>query len=104
MSDQEEFTYPVKPQAIKSKEKFEAMADEMLGAWKEYKKLDARMKLLDASTKQYMIDNKMDTHKCEKGSIAIVPQTRRMLDRELIDDIEQYKVDVNMFIAYKSAK
>jgi hypothetical protein len=80
------------------------MADEMLGAWKEYKKLDARMKLLDASTKKYMVDNKMDVYKCDKGSLMIVEQNRRMLDRALIDDIEKYKIDAKVHICYKSAK
>lgn len=75
--------YETKPQNIKNKEQFEKMAGEMLSAWKEYKKLDARMKLLDASTKKYMIDNDMDKYRCDRGIITIVDQNRKVLDREI---------------------
>ena len=96
--------HETKPQEIKSKEQFEKMANEMLSQWKEYKKLDARMKLLDASTKKYMVDKGMKMYECDKGDIMIVKQKRRQLDRALIDDIEQYKVDTECMIAYKSPK
>jgi hypothetical protein len=98
-----ETEYETKPQAIKNKETFEKMASEMLSNWKEYKKLDARMKLLDSSTKKYMVDNKMKVYENQYGSLMIVEQNTRVLDRSLIDDIEQYKVDTVRKIMYKSA-
>jgi hypothetical protein len=91
-----------KPQDIKNKEQFEKMASEMLSHWTEYKKLDARMKLLDASTKKYMIDNKMKVYESKSGEIVIVEQLRRVLDRSLIEDIEQYKIDAKVKLSFKS--
>ena len=87
---------------INNKEQFEKMASEMLKNWKEYKKMDTRMKLLDASTKKYMIDNDMKIHECNEGALMIVEQNRRILDRTLIDDI--YKIDSKVNICFKSPK
>ncbi len=97
-----ETEYETKPQDIKSKEQFEKMASEMLSNWTEYKKLDARMKLLDASTKKYMVDNKIKIYENDHGSLMIVEQKVRVLDRALIDDIEKYKIDTKRKIMYKS--
>lgn len=97
-----ETEYETKPQDIKNKEQFEKMASEMLSHWTEYKKLDARMKLLDASTKKYMIDNKMKVYETKNGEIVIVEQLRRVLDRSLIDDIEQYRIDARVKLSFKS--
>ena len=101
---EEEIIYTVKPVGIKSEEKFKQMADEMLANWAEYKKLDTRMKLLDASTKQYMLDNHMDKYESSKGKINIIPQQRRMLNRALIEDIDQYMESRIINISFKSAK
>lgn len=90
-----------KPQSIKSKEQFEKMASEMLAGWKEYKKIENRMKLLDASTKKYMLDNDMDEYRCDGGKITIIEQSRKVLDRALIDDIEKYKVDTSVKMSFK---
>jgi len=89
---------------INNKEQFEKMASEMLTNWTQYKTLRARMELLDASTKKYMIDNNMDEYKCEKGKLTIVEQNRRVLDRSLIDDIEKYKLDSKIKMCFKSPK
>ncbi len=97
-----ETEYETKPQDIKSKEQFEKMASEMLSHWREYKKLDARMKLLDASTKKYMVDHDMNTYENEKGKITVIEQCRRVLDRSLIDDIELYKIDTRVKMSFKS--
>lgn len=94
----------VKPQIIKNQEKFEAMATEFLSKLTEYKKLEARMKLLDASCKKYMLDNDMKNFSCESGELTVVQSNRLMLDRSLIDDIEQYKVPMKITMMYESAK
>lgn len=99
-----ESEYEVKPQTIKSQENFERMAEEMLKGWDEYKSLRSRMELLDASVKKYMIDNNKVFHENAYGSVTIVRQTRRVLDRSLIEDIEKYKVAMDVNMAYKSTK
>ena len=102
MSDQQE--YEQKTISVKSVRQFEQMSEELLKNWTEYKKLDTRMKLLDASVKKYMTDNDKQTHENQYGALCVVTQNRRMLDRSLIDDIEQYKVDAEVKMMYKSAK
>jgi hypothetical protein len=60
------------------------------------------MRLVNPTAKKYMVDNNIDLYKCEKGKIAIVEQNRRVLDRGLIEDIEQYKVDAVVKMSFKS--
>jgi len=100
MSDEQE--YEQKTIKVKDSEQFETMSQELLKNWKEYKKLDARMKLLDASVKKYMVDNDMKIFETNYGALLIVPQNRRVLDRALIEDIERYKVDTTVKMMYKS--
>ena len=102
MSEEQE--YETKPLSVKSFQQFEQMSEELLKGWAEYKKLDTRMKLLDASVKKYLIDNCKIAHENKYGHLSIVTQNRRMLDRSLIDDIEQYKIDTEIKMMYKSAK
>lgn len=102
MSDEQE--YEQKTISVKSVRQFEQMSEELLKNWTSYKQLDARMKLLDASVKKYMVDNDKQTYENQYGALCIVSQNRRVLDRSLIDDIEQYKVDAEVKIMYKSAK
>ncbi len=94
----------IKTMNIKSFQQFEKMTDELLKGWSEYKKLDSRMKLLDESIKKYMIDNDRQFYENEYGALCIVSQNRRVLDRSLIEDIEQYKVDAVFKMMYKSSK
>jgi hypothetical protein len=95
--------FETKPQEINGKEQFEKMASELLKEWKDYKKLDSRMKLLDASTKKYMIDHDIKFYENENGTLNIVKQNQRVLDRALIQDIESYKVDTKRILMYKSS-
>jgi len=96
--------FEIKPISVKSLEQFEKMSEELLSQWTEYKKLDAKMKLLDSSVKNYMIKNGMNTYKNNHGNLSIITQTRNILDRNLIDNIEQYKVESEINIMFKSAK
>jgi hypothetical protein len=99
--DEEQYTQKTVP--VNNEKQFEQMSEELLKNWKEYKKLDTRMKLLDASVKKYMTDKKLYMHENKYGHLLIVTQNRRVLDRALIDDIEKYKVDAEFFMMYKSA-
>lgn len=102
MSDEEQ--YEQKTISVKNVKQFEQMSEELLKNWTEYKKLDARMKLLDSSVKKYMVKKDMQTYQNKYGALCVVSQNRRVLDRSLIDDIEQYKIDTEFKIMYKSAK
>lgn len=102
MSEEQE--YQVKTLNVKSVKQFEQMSEELLKNWTEYKKLDARIKVLDASVKKYMLENNMKTWENNHGALCVVSQNRRVLDRSLIDDIEMYKVNTEIKIMYKSAK
>ena len=95
--------YEAKPINLKE-EQFEKFAEELLKNWAEYKKLESRMKLLDASVKKYLIDNNKISYENKYGSLAVVIQNRRVLCRELIDDIEKYKVDSEIKLMYKTTK
>ena len=64
--------------------------------------MDNRMKLLDASVKKYMIKKGLKSCERAAGSVFLIEQSRRMLDRALIDDIEKYKVDAKITLMYKS--
>ena len=101
MNDEQE--YEQKTVSVKTFQQFEQMSEELLKNWTEYKKLDTRMKLLDASVKKYMTDNGKRTYENEYGALCIVSQNRRMLDRSLIEDIEKYKVDAVLNMMYKSS-
>lgn len=94
--------YEVKPQAIKNREKFEDMAMEYLGKLTEYKKMKARMDILDASLKKYMLDNNMEDYKNDNGKLTMIVQNRRVLDRSLIDEIGNYMVDSKVNLMFKS--
>lgn len=100
----EEIEYAQKTLKIKSEEQFQIMLKELLSNWKTYKVLDSRMKILDSSIKKYMNDNNLIVSENEYGSVVIINQNRRILDRSLIDDIEQYKVDSLVSMMYKSPK
>ena len=100
MSDEQE--YKQKTMIVKSFENFEEMSDELLKNWNDYKKLDSRMKLLDASVKKYMTENGKRFYENKYGSLSIVSQKRRVLDRSLIEDIEKYKIDTEAYIMHKS--
>lgn len=102
MSDEKE--YEQKTICVKSVQQFEQMSEELLKNWTEYKKLDARMKLLDASVEKYMIEKDMRTWENKYGALCVVSQNRRVLDRSLIMDIEAYKVDTEVKIMFKSAR
>lgn len=82
----EEFENTIKPISLKE-EQFEKFAEELLKNWAEYKRLDTRIKMIDASVKKYLLDNKKISYENKYGSLAIVVQQRRVLNRELIDDI-----------------
>ena len=102
MSDEQE--YEQKTIKVKNVKQFEQMSEELLKNWTEYKKLDTRMKLLDASVKKYMVENDKQVYENKYGSLCVVSQNRRVLDRSLIEDIEQYKIETEIKIMYKSAK
>jgi hypothetical protein len=104
MSESSEQEFTVKPMKINGEEQFEKFAEELLKGWAEYKKLDTRMKLLDASIKKFLVDNDKTTYENKYGSVVIVNQNRRVLDRSLIEDIEKYKVDTEVKFMYKSTK
>ena len=102
MNDNQE--YEQKTINVKSVQQFEEMSEELLKNWSEYKKLDSRMKLLDASVKKYMVEQNKQTYENRYGALCIVSQNRRALDRSLIEDIEKYKVDTEVKLMYKSPK
>ena len=101
MNDEQE--YEQKTIKVKNLSQFESMSLELLKNWTAYKQLDAKMKLLDASVKKYMVENDKQTHENMYGALYVVSQSRRVLDRTLIEDIEQYKVDTEIKMMYKSA-
>ncbi len=88
--------------AMVDKTQFERMADELLKNWTEYKKLKSRMELLDASCKKYMCETNMKTYENEHGALMLVHQSRRVLNRALIEDIEKYKSSVKFSMLYKN--
>ena len=95
--------YEQKTIQVKNVQQFEQMSAELLKNWTEYKKLDARMKTLDASVKKYMIATGLKTYTNEHGELNVVAQNRLMLDRSLIEDIEKNKVTAKVSILFKSA-
>lgn len=99
-----EETIEAKPMNVKNSEQFEQFAEELLKNWQDYKKLDTRMKLLDATVKKYLVDNGKVSYENVYGSVSLITQNRRVLDRSLINDIEQYKVDSEVKMMFKQPK
>ncbi len=84
----EEFELP-KPQKL-STERFEKEANELLNNLEEFKSFERRMKQLESNVKKYMIENEVETFKNEKGYLNISYSTIRLLNRALIEDIDNY--------------
>lgn len=104
MTESSEQEFSVKPIAIKGEEQFEKFAEELLKGWDEYKNLEKRMKLLDASVKKFLLDNDKTHYENKYGEVIIITQHRTVLDRSLIEDIEKYKVDTEVKIMFKTTK
>lgn len=85
MSEEHEI-YEAKPLNVKSEEQFNNMTEELLRNWGEYKKLNTRMKILDATVKKYTADNNIKAYSNKHGDLNMVTQSRRLLDRSLIND------------------
>ncbi len=98
----EEIEYEVKPMVITGTDQFNSMTEELLSNWSDFKRLEKRMKLLDASVKKYMLETGMEFHKCIYGSLNMVTQTRRVLDKSLVKDIESFKVNTKVKMLFKS--
>lgn len=87
---------------MKDEEHFEKCASELQSKWTEPQKLDARMKLLDATCKKYMLDHKMKLFENSQGTLSVIEQIHFMLGRSLIDEIDQYKVPTKIVRMHKS--
>ena len=95
-------SYPqVKAQNL-TKERFEAQANEYLEAMEQYKKTEKKMKQYEVNIKEYMVQNDVREYKNEVGSFTIVTKKVSMLNRALIEDIEQYYTETKRITMYKS--
>ena len=99
MSDNIEFE--IKPSEI-DETKFKTQCDFYLNKLEEFKKTEKKMKQYEANIKQYMINNGVREYSNETGSFTIVSKKVSVLDRSLIEDIEQYYVEMKRKIMYKS--
>lgn len=100
MSD-DQIEYQVKTQSI-TESKFKSQANEYLAKMEEFKKLEKKMKQWEVNIKQYMVDNDIREFKSDIGTITIVERKVSVLNRALIDDIEQYYQETRRKIMYKS--
>lgn len=87
-----------------NQEKFEKNANELLKNWNDYNILKRKIELLDKKCKDYMIENKIDSHENEYGKLVLMEQYRNVLDRSLIEDIEKYYNRVKCQLLYKVLK
>lgn len=99
---EEQIEYQVKAQANLTESKFKAQADEYLSKMEEFKKIEKKMKQFEANIKQYMIDNEVREYKNKIGSFTIVERKVSLLNRALIEDIEQYYTETKRKTMYKS--
>ena len=60
------------------------------------------MKQYEANIKDYMISNKIKEYSNEAGSFTIISKKVSVLDRSLIEDIDQYYTEKKSKIMYKS--
>lgn len=100
----EEIQHEVKPLKVKDKEQMEKYADELLGKWKEYSLLKKRMDTLNSTISTYMKTNNVDVIQVGNGKLFMQKQTRNVLDRSLIDEIEKYYKETEFIMIYKSPK
>ncbi len=100
MSEEQE--YQVKAQANLTESKFRIQADEYLQKMEEFKKLEKKMKQYEANIKDYMITNNLREYRNEIGSFTIVTKKMNVLNKALIEDIEQYYSETRRTIMYKS--
>jgi len=91
----------VKAQTI-TEIKFNQQATEYLSKMESFKKLEKKMKQYESNIKNYMIDNNIKDFTNEVGSFTIVKKKVSMLNRTLIEDIEQYYEETQRKIMYKS--
>lgn len=87
---------------IKTAEKFDELANELLSNWLEYSMMKRRMEELNLKIKNYMDDNNLDVYECQSGKLIIVYQTRTALDRDKIEDIEKYYTTTKVSMMFKS--
>lgn len=93
--------YQVKAQSV-TESKFKSQANEYLAKMEEFKKLEKKMKQWEANIKQYMIENDLREYKSDVGTFTIVERKVSMLNRALIEDIEQYYQETKRKMMYKS--
>jgi len=91
----------VKPKQIKNANQAKKYANELLENWTEFCALKKRMDILNSTLKKYMQDNHMSSFKVENGELLSIKQKRNMLNRALIDDIEQYYEISDVYMLYK---
>lgn len=82
--------YEAKPMSIKNKEQVEKYANELLSKWEDFSALKKRMDVLNSTLKKYMEENDLKNLQVENGSLVLMTQKRNVLNRALIDDIDQY--------------
>ena len=83
---------------------FEQNANEMMKNWMEYSNMKKKMELLDKKVKEYMVLNKIDLFETKYGKLVLMDQSRNVLDRSLIEDIEKYYKPVKCQLLYKVLK
>lgn len=94
----------IRAMPVKNEEFAKKYANELLGKLGEFNKMKRRVELLTATLKKYMEDNNMDIFNVENGKLTIVEQKRNILNKALIDDIDQYYDLVTVKIMYKQPK
>ncbi len=97
----EEQLQTAKPQKINNV-KFKSQANEYMAKLEEFKKLEKKMKQYESNIKQFMIDNGISLFETEHGTFSIVARKVNVLNKSLIDDIDQYYEEVKRVIMYKS--
>jgi len=93
-----------KPIISEDKTTFEEYANELLALMPSFKKLDARVKILNETCKKYMLDNNIKVHECKNGDLMLRSGSYHVLNRLLIPDIEIYKEDVIRHMLFKNTK
>jgi len=102
MEEDNTFINQIKPMTITSSEKIEQLGEEYLTKLSDFKKLKNKMETIEATVKNYLIENNLDILKCKSGKFNIINQDKMVLDRSLIEDIDKYKVNTKYKMMYKS--
>lgn len=99
---EEKNDFEINCEDIEDNSKIEEMCDYVLTNLEFYKEMDKKMKLYNDEIKKYMEKNNKISLKTKKGVFTLIKQSRKFLDRTLIQDIEKYYKNMKVSLLYKT--